>query len=36
MYNKKWTKFAANKLYAYIYFKNPDQSKYGTVLKTLN
>ena len=33
VYDKKWTKFAAIKIYAYIYLENLDQSKYGSVLK---
>ena len=36
VYDDKWTKYAANKLYTYIYLENADQSKYGTVFKTSN
>ena len=36
VYDKKWTKYVANKLHACIYLENAGQSKYGTVLKTLN
>ena len=35
-HNKQWTKFAANKLCAYIYLENVDQAKFGSVLKIMS